>query len=65
MSRKHSKRRRMVIRQKQNRQAKLKKLRADYAKAATTSKKDQILTKVVKIAPWLTEEEFLAPLKNN
>lgn len=63
MGREHRKRRRMVIRQKQNRSAKLKKLRADYAKADTTSKKDQILAKVAKVAPWLSEEDFLAPLK--
>jgi len=63
MGREHRKRRRTVIRQKQNRQAKLKKLRTAYAKAKTTSKKDQILSKVAKVAPWLSEEQFLAPLK--
>ena len=63
MGREHKKRRRMVIRQKQNRQAKLKKLRSAYAEAKTSSKKDQILAKLAKTAPWLSQEEFLAPLK--
>ena len=53
----------MTIRQKQQRKAKLKKLRQRYAAAKDTIEKEQIWQKVVKIAPWLTKEQFLAPLK--
>jgi ABC-type Fe3+-citrate transport system substrate-binding protein len=62
MGRQHSKRRKMAIRQKQKRSRKLSKLREDYI-IASSGKKEQILKKVNKIAPWLTEEQFLEPIK--
>jgi hypothetical protein len=37
-------------------------LRVEYQKAST-GKKDQILKKVFKLAPWLTKEKFLEPVK--
>jgi len=63
MGRQHSKRRSMKIRQKQKRSKKLSRLREEYGKAST-GKKEQILKKVFKLAPWLTKEKFLEPVKN-
>lgn len=54
----------MKIRQKQKRSRKLKKLRQAYDESNKVTEKNQILDKVAKIAPWLSKEEFLAPLKN-
>ena len=53
----------MVIRQNQKRSLKLKKLRQTYLKTEDNSKKEQILAKVFKLAPWLTKDEFLQPAK--
>jgi hypothetical protein len=64
MGRQHQKKRRMTIRQTQKRQAKLSKLRQKYDKASASSKKDQIIEQVLKIAPGLSKEKFLKPLKN-
>ncbi|MGE4554913.1 MAG: DUF6800 family protein [Candidatus Paceibacterota bacterium] len=52
------------LRQKRKRKQKLKKLREKYILAKTQEEKEKILEKVFKIAPWLTEEEFLKPLRN-
>lgn len=56
-------RRRFEIRKKQKRKRKLKKLRELFAKAKSKKEKEKILEQVSKIAPFLTEEEFLIPLK--
>lgn len=55
--------RRSEIRRRRTRKAKVAALRQKYQ--ATTSKTDKqaILAKLVKVAPWLSEEQFLAPLK--
>lgn len=55
--------RRSEIRRRRARKAKVAALRQKYQ--ATTSKTDKqaILAKLVKVAPWLSEEQFLAPLK--
>ncbi|MFC1710982.1 DUF6800 family protein [Patescibacteria group bacterium] len=63
MGRDHSKKRQMTIRQKQKRRQKLAKLRSVYVKSDSSSKKEQILEKVLKIAPKLSPEEFLKSLK--
>lgn len=55
--------RQMEIKRLRTRKAKLKKLRAKYSEAKGAIEKDKIAAKVAKIAPWLTEEEFAAPLK--
>ena len=62
MGREHKKRRRMVIRQSQKRKLKLKKLRQAYVRTEDNAKKEQLLAKVFKLAPWLTKEEFLQPV---
>ncbi|HEY2987747.1 MAG TPA: DUF6800 family protein [Candidatus Binatia bacterium] len=41
----------------------LKKLRVRYAKAKTNGDKDKILEKVSRVAPGLSSEQFLAPIK--
>jgi len=51
------------LRQRRNRKQKLKKLREKFALAKTKEEKEKILEKDFKIAPWLTEEEFLKPIK--
>ncbi len=61
MGRQHSKRRSMVIRQKQKRRAKLAQLRKLYKEGKKD--KGKILEKVFKIAPMLSKEEFLKPTK--
>ena len=53
----------LQIRIRRKRKQKLKKLRQKYAEAQTISEKERILEKVKRIAPWLSREEFLAPLK--
>ncbi len=55
-------RRRFDIRKKQKRQRKLKKLRELFINAKTARAKDAILEKLSKIAPHLSEQEFLSPL---
>jgi hypothetical protein len=52
-----------TIEKRRKRRAKLKKLREKYLLAKTKEEKEKILEKVRKITPWLSEEEFLAPLK--
>jgi hypothetical protein len=64
MGREHKKRRRMKIRQKQKRQKKLAKLREKYLAANMDSERKEVLEKVYKIAPWLTKEKFLEPIKD-
>jgi len=63
MSKVKPKRRRFEIRKKQKRRRKLKKLRELFAKAKSKEEKEKILEKVSRIAPWLSEEEFLSSLK--
>ncbi len=50
------------LRRRKQRREKLQNLRAKYAKATNEDQKRQILEKAHKVALWLTEEEFLAPL---
>ena len=45
------------------RRAQLKKLRARFAKVKTAADKEKILAKVARIAPTITAEQFVAPLK--
>jgi len=52
-----------TIEKRRKRREKLKKLREKYLLAKTKEEKERILEKLRKIAPWLSEEEFLAPLK--
>lgn len=41
----------------------LKKLRERYAKAKTSADKEKILEKAGRIAPGMSSEQFLAPIK--
>ncbi len=63
MSRRSRNVRQREIRQRRNRKEKLKKLREKYLSAKTPEEKAKILEKVAKIAPWLSEEEFLKAKK--
>lgn len=56
-------RRKFQIKKRQKRQRKLKDLRKRYSEAKTKAKKDRILRKVFKVAPYLTKERFLEPLE--
>lgn len=51
------------LKRRRQRSAKIQKLRMMYAKAKTEEEKAVIIAKVKKIAIWIPEEEFLAPLK--
>ena len=57
------KRRKFEIKKKRKRREKLKKLRGLYSQAKGEKEKEKIFEKALKISPWLTKEEFLAPLK--
>lgn len=41
----------------------LKKLRERFAKAKTSADKEKILAKVARVAPGVTPEQFVAPIK--
>jgi len=45
------------------RKVKLKKLRAKLLNAKTGGDKERVLVKVMRIAPWMTEAEFVATTK--
>lgn len=59
-----SKRRSLKIKQGQKRRRELAKLRKKYSQAKTKTEKERVLEKVFRIAPFLSEKEFLAPLKS-
>lgn len=61
MGRENKKRRSMKIKQAQKRRVKLGKLRQLYQEGKKD--KEKILEKVNKIAPWLSEEEFLKSIE--
>ena len=51
------------IHARRTRRAQLKKLRARYAKVKSAAEKEKILAKVARIAPTITADQFVAPLK--
>jgi hypothetical protein len=51
------------IAQRRNRKVQLKKLRARYKDAKSAIEKEKVATKASKIAPWLSQEEFLGKKK--
>lgn len=51
------------IRRRRVRKAKIQDLRVRYAESKTKKEKDSVLAKLSRLAPWLSEEQFLAPLK--
>ncbi len=53
------------MRHRKQRREKLRNLRAKYAKATNEDVKRNIIEKARKIALWLSEEEFLAPLRKD
>lgn len=63
MSRIDSKKRKIHLKTREKRKAKLAKLRQKYLAAKMGSDKEKILEKARKIAPWLSQEEFLASAK--
>lgn len=63
MSRVTSKKRKLQIKIAHKRKRKLAKLRQQFLKAKTKDKKEKILAKISKIAPWLSQEEFLTLAK--
>ncbi|MDR5693808.1 MAG: hypothetical protein QN198_00130 [Armatimonadota bacterium] len=50
------------LRRRRHRKEKLRKLRKKYTSAQSEAERQAIWAKVQKIAPWLTLQEFLAPL---
>lgn len=63
MSRISPKKRKMQIKQSQLRRKKLAKLRASYIKAQSSMEKEKIIKKVEKIAPSVSQKEFIADKK--
>jgi predicted RNA-binding protein Jag len=63
MSKESRKRRKFIIKLKQKRKKKIKKLREKYKLAKTEEEKRKIIEKALKINPNLTEEEFLKFIK--
>lgn len=63
MSRVNRKKRHHQIKVKQSRKAKLSKLRKAYQGASSPEKKRLVLKKVFKIAPWLSENDFISLVK--
>ena len=61
MGRIRTKRRKQQIKIKRKRSQKLTGLRQAYSKAKTKEAKDKILAKARRLAPWLSQEEFLSP----
>ena len=45
------------------RRQQLKKLRVRFAKAKTSADKEKILAKVARVAPGISPEQFVAPIK--
>jgi hypothetical protein len=50
------------LRRRRHRKEKLRKLRKKYVAAQSEEERRAIWTKVQRIAPWLTLEQFLAPV---
>jgi len=51
------------IHQRRVRKLKLKKLRGRYKEANNASEKQKIVEKLTRLAPWISEEEFVAASK--
>lgn len=64
MSRVSPTKRKMQIRQRLERGQKLARLRQKYQTAKSLMEKEAILGKVGRVAPWLSEKEFLAGIKD-
>ena len=64
MSKVSSKKRKQTIKLQHKRRQKLAKLRQAYVAAKSKEKKDKIWTKVNKISPRLSQEEFLRQKKS-
>ncbi|HUW22287.1 MAG TPA: DUF6800 family protein [Candidatus Bathyarchaeia archaeon] len=56
--------RKVEIAKKRGRQIKLSKLRQKLSQADSSLKREKILEKIKRVAPWLTEKEILASLKD-
>jgi hypothetical protein len=52
--------RRWEIRRRRNRRTKLAKLRAKYAKARTNDERNRLLAKLRRVAPTVTNEQFIS-----
>lgn len=64
MSRINRKKRKVQLKTREKRKVKLAKLRQRYSAAESEVEKEKILEKARQLAPWLSREEFLAPIKN-
>ena len=51
------------IKARRMRKLKMEKLRTRYTEAKSATQKEQVLEKLGRITPWLSQEEFVAPLK--
>ena len=56
---------RTEMKRRSHRRAKLALLRRRFAAAKNNDEKSAILAKVGKVAPWLSQEEFLGTLKSS
>lgn len=53
----------LQVKKRRKRREKLRKLRDKYLKAKTDKEREEIIEKMKKITPYLSKEEFLAPIK--
>ncbi len=60
MGKVYDKKRRMVLRQRQQRRAKLQKLKKLYLEAKTEAEKARIIEKVSRLAPHLSAQAYLS-----
>lgn len=51
------------LKRRRTRKTKLRKIRQKYITAKTEDEKSAALSKMTKVAPWLSEEEFLSAVK--
>ncbi|MCD6407198.1 hypothetical protein J7L81_04945 [Candidatus Aerophobetes bacterium] len=52
-----------IIAKRRKRKEKLRKLREKYLAAKTDEERQKVLDKAKRIAPWLSQEEFLEPIR--
>lgn len=52
------------LHRRRHRREKIRKLREKYLKAESEEERKKIIEKVLRVNPYITEEEFLAPIKD-
>ncbi len=53
-----------ILKRKRKRREKIRKLREKYLRAQTEEERRKIIEKALKVNPYITEKEFLEPIKD-